>query len=1079
MTKINKLAQFFIVLRKVVLYGFVFIVSIVFAFISYIAPQNANAVAQTYYAKSGAVPNFATTDGTASNLVNQVDSFDGIYSIDLEFGKKTGSTYTAWGSASMAPQYNGTYTWSGNLTLATDKTLAVGDKLYLKISVDGEYGTASKYYDSADVGTANSGVSAGTLPFVVKYNDQDYFMKTYEGASQTYVGGINLVARSSNQNPNSPASLTQKTSPAGASISESAYTTDSTPNLGFTVSDPDAADTVKYQAQLTTAADTGFAAPIIDYTHGSLSANNTTFAFTIGSYGGGSCTGTCPASLSDSSSGYLWRVRAIDNSGVTSAWVQFGVAGTVDLRVDSVNPTTTGAITAGSLGTNGWYISNITYTLTPADTTSGVASTLYCADTVGSCTPNLTYSSALTLSTESATNHIRWQSTDNAGNAQAIQDSGVIKIDKTNPVAASGLVFTNTTTSSLTLSWDGSSDGGAGLANPAYHIERAPDNSGTPGAFVEIGTSNTTSHDDVSLTAGTKYWYRVRSLDSAGNYSAYSSDAGKVTLTNVPTSPTISTPSETQINLSWGAPAQGSVDHYHVYSSSDNYATPIYNLAGASTSQSGLNPNTQYTYRIYGVNADNAESATYASVSKYTLVAVPVLDVPATPTNNNKPTITGTTTANVTVKLYDNVTLVATTTSDGAGNFTFDAPTYSQAFAEGNHTQINAQATNGDAVVSASSNNVTVLVDITAPVTVDSGTDTAWHSTPVTVILTPADGGSGVASTYYTTDGTDPTTNSAQGVSIVLSTNGTYTIKYFSVDSAGNSEAIKTTANTVKINITAPNVPVVPPATINTAIVSGSSVSYVTSSEVAVDSALQQEAPSKEHQETPQTNKIVNTSPDNHQKNWFNPFVNAFTGIGSAIKRVANGIGHSSVVAFDAVGDMFGCLGSNIAKFAHKSIVVADNALDIALKTVKGSVAVPRHMAVLLQDSFACTKNFISDISFRSGTSIQGISNTVGVSIVNFGYLFVKEPTQIFDVRIDEVSSTSAKISWATNGPADGKVNYGLSEAYPLSVQSSSRSTRHEFTLKDLTPNTQYYFEVMSQGKTYVYDANRKFKTPE
>ena len=58
--------------------------------------------------------------------------------------------------------------------------------------------------------------------------------------------------------------------------------------------------------------------------------------------------------------------------------------------------------------------------------------------------------------------------------------------------------------------------------------------------------------------------------------------------------------------------------------------------------------------------------------------------------------------------------------------------------------------------------------------------------------LNATDNLSGVAQTYYTTNGSVPTTASATGTSVVLSAPGTYTIRYFSVDVAGNAEAVKT-----------------------------------------------------------------------------------------------------------------------------------------------------------------------------------------------------------------------------------------------------------------------------------------------
>lgn len=91
-----------------------------------------------------------------------------------------------------------------------------------------------------------------------------------------------------------------------------------------------------------------------------------------------------------------------------------------------------------------------------------------------------------------------------------------------------------------------------------------------------------------------------------------------------------------------------------------------------------------------------------------------------------------------------------------------------------------------------------------APATTDN-TDAVWHTSPFTVNFTCTDtAGSGCKNTYYTTDGSTPTTSSASGSSVVLNTDGIYTIKYFSTDNAGNTETVKTAANNVMVDVTAP-----------------------------------------------------------------------------------------------------------------------------------------------------------------------------------------------------------------------------------------------------------------------------------
>ena len=88
-------------------------------------------------------------------------------------------------------------------------------------------------------------------------------------------------------------------------------------------------------------------------------------------------------------------------------------------------------------------------------------------------------------------------------------------------------------------------------------------------------------------------------------------------------------------------------------------------------------------------------------------------------------------------------------------------------------------------------------IDNTPPVTSDNLQD-KWYQDPFNIqfIVDDGDMGSGVdvsGTTYYTTDGSDPTTESDNGMEVRIDESGEYTIKYFSVDDAGNEEtSIKT-----------------------------------------------------------------------------------------------------------------------------------------------------------------------------------------------------------------------------------------------------------------------------------------------
>jgi hypothetical protein len=109
-----------------------------------------------------------------------------------------------------------------------------------------------------------------------------------------------------------------------------------------------------------------------------------------------------------------------------------------------------------------------------------------------------------------------------------------------------------------------------------------------------------------------------------------------------------------------------------------------------------------------------------------------------------------------------------------------------------------------------------IQVDTVAPSTTiscNSATcSTGWYkTTPVTVALTATDniGGSGVKATYYTTDGTAPTTSSTLYTG-PFTVPATATIKFFSNDVAGNREANKSQG--LKIDAAAPVVSITTPA---------------------------------------------------------------------------------------------------------------------------------------------------------------------------------------------------------------------------------------------------------------------------
>jgi len=196
-----------------------------------------------------------------------------------------------------------------------------------------------------------------------------------------------------------------------------------------------------------------------------------------------------------------------------------------------------------------------------------------------------------------------------------------------------------------------------------------------------------------------------------------------------------------------------------------------------------------------------------------------------------------------------------------------------------------------------------------------------------------------------------------------------------------------------------------------------------------------------------------------------------FNTIGSRLAFVGNKIGQG----FNTIGEGYNNLANNAPGIAKTILTgIGDGVSTFAYAVGNTAGAITDAAAKGINN----TKDGIANAAFAVGEKTQDISEGVGFAFVKVGYLFVNEPTRIYDVEAAVLSPTSAKISWESNHPASGKVNWGLASGdYGFEQQTDNRTTQHEFVLTNLEPDTEYHFEVMSQNKNYVYDANRKFRT--
>ncbi|MCG2825676.1 MAG: PKD domain-containing protein [Thermoplasmatales archaeon] len=215
---------------------------------------------------------------------------------------------------------------------------------------------------------------------------------------------------------------------------------------------------------------------------------------------------------------YYFRSKAKDKAGnVETAFTDTGDTYTT---VDTVKPTVTPTIT-GTLGSNGWYVSAATVTLTPSET----ATIYYYWDTA----TEAEYTAALAASEGEHT--LYYRAVDLAGNEKS--GSTVVKIDTTDPTITASLsgtsgendYYTSKVTVTLTAS-----DATSGVATREYNIGtgwidytvpfdittdgtytlqyRVTDNAGN----TKVGTSVTVKIDktaptalSISIAAGAEY----------------------------------------------------------------------------------------------------------------------------------------------------------------------------------------------------------------------------------------------------------------------------------------------------------------------------------------------------------------------------------------------------------------------------------------------------------------------------------------------------------------------------------------------------------------------------------------------
>ena len=218
----------------------------------------------------------------------------------------------------------------------------------------------------------------------------------------------------------------------------------------------------------------------------------------------------------------IFRYASLDLAGNLQSTVQRTV------MVDKSVPTT------NDDAPTGWQTSNFNINLTLNDSVSGINATYYCIDSANTCTPNVTFTAPVTISTDGS-QYFRYFSIDNAGNNQTVIFKS-IQLDKIAPTITDNYAYNGTWINSdqfVTLS---PSDATSGLNVVKYCTGIGCDPS--------TGTNLTapyqfTYNSDQNTTVRYQAWDNASLASTVGEYivkmdkSAPTVNAGTSKVTNV------------------------------------------------------------------------------------------------------------------------------------------------------------------------------------------------------------------------------------------------------------------------------------------------------------------------------------------------------------------------------------------------------------------------------------------------------------------------------------------------------------------------------------------------------------------